>query len=169
MLGVAEADVAQRMGDAYQQLSGAAITQSNQDQFWADVSLGRLKDAATDLRTVRDLLRIKLGSRYDKPFPSMEETAKNPEANAEVGEAKQTDEATAADSAASSDASGSGEKEKLAVLRVWTDRTGRHQVQAKYLGLESGKVRLQKTDGTVISVPISTLSEADQRFIGVVP
>jgi len=30
-------------------------------------------------------------------------------------------------------------------------------------------VKLERPDGTVIRVPISTLSEADQRFLGVAP
>jgi hypothetical protein len=32
----------------------------------------------------------------------------------------------------------------------------------------AGKVKLEKSDGTVVRVPISTLSEADQRFFGVI-
>ena len=54
------------------------------------------------------------------------------------------------------------------MLRVWTDRTGLHQVQARYVELEAGKVTLEKADGTLIHVPLNSLSEADQRFIGVV-
>lgn len=54
----------------------------------------------------------------------------------------------------------------LSVLRVWTDRTGKFQVQAKFLGVEAGKVKLEKPDGPVVSVPVDRPSEADQRFIG---
>ncbi len=58
--------------------------------------------------------------------------------------------------------------DRHSVLRVWTDRTGLHQVQARYVDMEGGKVTLEKADGTLIRVPISSLSEADQRFIGIV-
>ena len=52
------------------------------------------------------------------------------------------------------------------MLRTWSDRSGQHQVQAKYLGTEQGKVKLERTDGKVIFVPVESLSEADQRFLG---
>jgi hypothetical protein len=32
--------------------------------------------------------------------------------------------------------------------------------------MEDGKARLEKSDGKVILVPVKSLSEADQRFIG---
>jgi hypothetical protein len=31
---------------------------------------------------------------------------------------------------------------------------------------DKGVVKLEKTDGSVISVPITSLSEADQQFLG---
>jgi hypothetical protein len=49
--------------------------------------------------------------------------------------------------------------------REWTDSTGTFQVQAEYLGLEDGKVRLKKADGNVIAVPLERLSQADQDFV----
>jgi len=118
---------------------GAALSQSSNDQFWADVKLGRLKDATANFRTAHDLLRIKLSERYEKPFPSLEETARNHESDAGVEQTKQTNEVTAADSTMSNEGSGSGDKEDLGVMRVWTDHSGRHQLQAKYLGLHRAR------------------------------
>ena len=82
------------------------------------------------------------------------------------GEEKSVSETAAAPPGEQNPSATSGGKH--AVLRVWTDRTGLHQVQARYVELEAGKVTLEKADGTLIHVPLSSLSEADQRFIGVV-
>lgn len=54
------------------------------------------------------------------------------------------------------------EKEKL---RTWTDSTGNHTVEAKFVEFKDGKVSLEKEDGTAIAVPVEKLSEADQRFV----
>ncbi len=150
ILSLIEGDTTQRMSDAYQQLSNAALTQSHGDQFWADVALSRLKNTDRDLRTARDVLRVKLSERYHKSFPSMAETVQSPDDD--KGDAKSAE---------------SGDKD--AGFRFWTDRTGRYQVQAKFLGLEEGKAKLEKTDGTIINIDIANLSEADQRFIGLDP
>ena len=50
-------------------------------------------------------------------------------------------------------------------LRKWADGTGRFQVQAKYLGREGDKVKLEKANGKVILVPIEKFCEADRRFL----
>jgi hypothetical protein len=50
-------------------------------------------------------------------------------------------------------------------VRTWTDSSGKFQLQAEYVGLEGEKVRLRKSDGTVIAVPLERLSTADQQFI----
>ncbi len=49
--------------------------------------------------------------------------------------------------------------------RVWTDSTGRFRVEAEFLRLDRGIATLRKSDGTVSSVPISRLSEADQEWL----
>lgn len=50
-------------------------------------------------------------------------------------------------------------------FRVWSDKTGKHKIAAKLLGSDSQKAILQKQDGTIIDVPINSLSEADQSLI----
>lgn len=52
-------------------------------------------------------------------------------------------------------------------LRTWTDRTGQFHTRAKYVGIEDGKVKLEKEDGAVVYVPFEKLSETDLQFLGV--
>jgi hypothetical protein len=50
----------------------------------------------------------------------------------------------------------------VAQARTWTDKTGRFKVEAELIEVKDGMVRLQKTDGKKLSVPLEKLSEADQ-------
>lgn len=50
-------------------------------------------------------------------------------------------------------------------VRTWTDSTGAFQVDAEFLGVEDGKVKLKKTDGRVVAVPLDRLSKEDQDFV----
>jgi hypothetical protein len=98
----------------------------------------------------------------------MEEIAKDHDASSADDAAKPRDaKANKAAARPSTDAP-PAKSAKDNALREWTDRSGLHKVQAKYLGTEDGKVRLEKADGAVISVPIESLSEADQHFIGAI-
>ncbi len=47
--------------------------------------------------------------------------------------------------------------------RTWSDSTGAFTVEAEFLGLEDGTVRLKRDDGKVLEVPLDRLSEADQK------
>ncbi len=49
--------------------------------------------------------------------------------------------------------------------RTWTDATGKHRIEAEFLGLADGVVRLKKSDGAVVDVPLEKLSEADRAII----
>lgn len=51
------------------------------------------------------------------------------------------------------------------VVRTWSDASGKFRVEAQFVELADGKVRLQRTDGQVISVPLDRLSPADQAFV----
>lgn len=42
---------------------------------------------------------------------------------------------------------------------VWTDKTGKFSIEAKYIGVSGTNVLLEKSDGTTISVPIAKLSD----------
>ena len=50
-------------------------------------------------------------------------------------------------------------------LRVWTDSTGKHTVEAEFVELKDGRVRLKKEDGKIITIPIDKLSEVDQNVL----
>jgi hypothetical protein len=56
--------------------------------------------------------------------------------------------------------------EELQAVRTWTDSSGQHKFEGKFLEFSSGKVTLQRanTDQN-ITLEIRQLSEADQRFI----
>jgi SLA1 homology domain 1, SHD1 len=49
--------------------------------------------------------------------------------------------------------------------RNWTSADGKFSTEAGFQGTAAGKVKLQKTDGSVITVDIEKLSEADQKWI----
>lgn len=60
-------------------------------------------------------------------------------------------------------------KRKLALnqtkSRSWTDSTGEYSVEASFLEVAEGNVRLLKKDGTETSISIEKLSTADQHWI----
>jgi S1-C subfamily serine protease len=51
-----------------------------------------------------------------------------------------------------------------AQVRIWTDVTGKHYVEAKLVGVDSTQVTLEKKDGKRIVIPLAKLSPADQVF-----
>ncbi|KAF7732290.1 cytoskeletal protein binding protein [Apophysomyces ossiformis] len=52
-----------------------------------------------------------------------------------------------------------------AKVRVWTDRTGAFKVEAQFLAVHNGKIRLHKTNGVKIDVPVQKMCIEDIRFI----
>jgi hypothetical protein len=51
--------------------------------------------------------------------------------------------------------------------RIWTDRTGRLQVEAEVVTLQIDRVWLRRTDdGELFDVPLSALSQADRDHVG---
>ena len=49
--------------------------------------------------------------------------------------------------------------------RTWTDRTGKYRIEAEFVDAKDGKVRLRKTDGKVITLPLEKLSSADRQYV----
>jgi len=49
--------------------------------------------------------------------------------------------------------------------RTWTDNTGKFKIEAELLELSNGKVKLRRTDGKTIEVPVSRLCEADRKLL----
>lgn len=50
-------------------------------------------------------------------------------------------------------------------MRTWYDRTGEHSIVAVLISKNNTEVTLRRKDGKVIKVPLSSLSEADLRYI----
>jgi len=50
-------------------------------------------------------------------------------------------------------------------MRVWTDDTGKFKVRAALVQLGESEVKLRRTDGELISVPLERLSEADRQWL----
>lgn len=51
-----------------------------------------------------------------------------------------------------------------AELRTWKDVSGEYSTVAEFVSLKDGKVQLKKQNGSVISVPLERLSEADRAY-----
>lgn len=49
--------------------------------------------------------------------------------------------------------------------RKWTDASGQFSVDAEFVEVKSGEVHLRKPDGSVITVPVNKLSEADRLYL----
>lgn len=57
-------------------------------------------------------------------------------------------------------------KEKpIPEMRIWTDATGEHTIDAEFVSLTAGKVKLRKADGTITTLPLDKLSGDDQAWI----
>jgi len=52
-----------------------------------------------------------------------------------------------------------------ASARIWTDASGKGKVDAEFVGMEEGQVKLQFRTGKVVLLPLGTLSEEDQKFV----
>ncbi|MEQ8786229.1 MAG: SHD1 domain-containing protein [Pirellulaceae bacterium] len=50
-------------------------------------------------------------------------------------------------------------------FRDWTDATGEFRIRAKFISFANGTVRLEKSDGNIVAVPMERLCDDDQTFI----
>ena len=50
-------------------------------------------------------------------------------------------------------------------LRTWTSSDGLFSVEAEFVSLTAGKVKLKKLDGSIIAIAIEKLSRADREWI----
>jgi len=50
-------------------------------------------------------------------------------------------------------------------VRTWTDASGRFKIEAKYVSFRDGTVKLQRTNGQTIEVPLDRLCEDDRRYV----
>jgi thiol-disulfide isomerase/thioredoxin len=54
---------------------------------------------------------------------------------------------------------------RAAKPREWTDASGSHHITATFRGMANEEVKLQREDGSVISIPLEKLSDDDQAYI----
>jgi S1-C subfamily serine protease len=156
VLVVEETNIFENLAAIYNSI-GDDILRASQG---VEVDTFRIKSLLAKFRTERDVVRINLSRRYAETYPTLEDTALANKAASgdEAKDAGTTDE-------------GSNVKAKpvdatLSVLRTWTDSSGKHKVKARYRGMEGGKVKLEKTDGTLLRIAPDSLSERDRLFIG---
>lgn len=48
--------------------------------------------------------------------------------------------------------------------RTWTSADGKHKVEAELLNVDDQQIRIRKSDGTVVSVPLAKISTSDQEY-----
>ena len=53
----------------------------------------------------------------------------------------------------------------LQQLRLWTDASGKYQVEARFASFDGGSVRLQKVDGRYVRILLQELCQVDQRIV----
>lgn len=51
------------------------------------------------------------------------------------------------------------------VMRTWRDRSGAFSMEAVFVGVENSTVKLKKTDGTSVAVPLDGLAKEDQEYV----
>ncbi|QEG34381.1 SHD1 domain-containing protein [Bythopirellula goksoeyrii] len=49
--------------------------------------------------------------------------------------------------------------------RIWSDKSGKHEIKAKFIDLVDGQVRLERPNGDVSRIPLEKLSVADQDYV----
>ncbi len=54
--------------------------------------------------------------------------------------------------------------ETVDTFRTWTDSTGKHKIEAKFVDAKQGYILLHRRDGSAVSLPLNRLSEPDQKI-----
>ncbi len=57
------------------------------------------------------------------------------------------------------------EQAGAAEARIWTDKSGKFEIRAKFIDIIDGKVRLERPNGDISRVPLGKLSDKDQEFV----
>jgi hypothetical protein len=58
-----------------------------------------------------------------------------------------------------------GTRNDVKTLRLWTDASGTHRIEARFVSFTDGTVRLQKADGRYVRIEYGLLSAADQDYV----
>jgi len=91
---------------------------------------------------------------YRKVVDRFPETSAAGEARSQLGEP-----------AAANGPTGSTAGDLPSKLHTWTDKSGKHKIEARLVGAADGKVSLKTANGRVLSLPLENLSVGDQEFI----
>ncbi len=154
-----ESELAQHTADSYHELAMQMANPSDLNIAEVmEIKLFELKEITQKIRTEREVLRIELTHTYDKEFPTLEETANETESASADTPKKKGD--------AGADEGGSSSGSGRSAMRTWTDRSGKHHIKAKFLGMEDGKAKLEKEDGSILRIPPTSLSDEDRQLIG---
>lgn len=49
--------------------------------------------------------------------------------------------------------------------RIWSDKSGKHEIRAKFVDVIDGEARLERPNGDITRIPLTKLSKADQKYI----
>ena len=49
--------------------------------------------------------------------------------------------------------------------RIWTDKSGKHEIKAKFVDVTDDVVRLERPNGDISRIPLEKLSDADQDYV----
>jgi hypothetical protein len=150
-LTIQEFDVADHTGNSYHDLAMSMSTQADLGEGYWEAKLISLKEATSELRRHRDILRVELTHRYGLDFPTLEQTAKEP--NGDPGSSRANNKTNDKKDSADDD------------YREWTSAGGKYSVKAKLVRVANGQVTLRRPNGKQITIDIDKLSEEDQEFI----
>ena len=165
MMLLKETSIVQATADTCHEIANQTGAQATDgDSIWEN-KLSLMKQLWTEQQSKREALRVVLCHKYNKQFPTPEETARNGGVDTEETAPAKKDE---------SKEDGAGKKPKVDEddanddpdMRLWTDKTGKHKIRAKFVGIEDGTVKLRRSNGKLIRVPLDSLSEADRKFLG---
>jgi SLA1 homology domain 1, SHD1 len=95
-------------------------------------------------------------------------SASQPAAQASAGSMAETESTTAVGESAGTSTSPASQSEsvtKADAFRTWTDKTGKFKLEAQLVSVVDGKVVLKRREGDTLSVPLASLSQADQLFL----
>ena len=60
---------------------------------------------------------------------------------------------------------GAGGSNDVKTLRMWTDASGKYQIEARFVSFLDGSVRLQRADGHYVRIAYDRLCSVDQSFV----
>jgi len=174
MLIIVETEFAQRRTDTYRELATSMSMEDPNGEAIGRYRILELQEIAHEIQSKFDLTRTILCHKYNLDFPTVEDTMREDKEKGikgdNAGKKADPDKLDKAEGSKvkpkpkpkpSEDPSDEGEEG----FRTWSDRTGKFQIKAKYIGRAGDKVKLERPDGTVLKIPLSKLSEADQRYI----